>query len=202
MSHRPAFSSYEKGTWGFRLRASSFCSGAKGTKRPPGAAHGHLQCPIPPRPGPPFILRWSHQGAVHFHPARAKDRIPFLAPPAAALCWLNGIVFLQEESRLMLCPRGGLRCGSARRQCRAYLSSGVPWRGRAALGAAPTLRSNRPKLFRENRRLCRRGRSRIGSYGNTRNVVQIQAGAQCAPLQRNRNLCGGRMRPTPPIRGR
>ena len=41
---------------GFRLRASSFCSGAKGTKRPPGAAHGHLTMPYPAATRTPFIF--------------------------------------------------------------------------------------------------------------------------------------------------
>ena len=58
----------------FRLRASSFCSGAKGTKRPPGAAHGHLQCPIPPPPDPLFFLRWSHQGARLYPSGAGKDQ--------------------------------------------------------------------------------------------------------------------------------
>ena len=69
----------------FRLWASSFCSGAKGTKRPPGAAHGHLQCPIPPRPGPPFNLRGNHQGA-RLYPSGAgkgQDTAPYAARCAA-----------------------------------------------------------------------------------------------------------------------
>ena len=78
----------------FRLRAGMwmvspcgatyFARVGKVDKAPPGAAHGHLQCPIPPRPGPPLFLRGRHQGAVYLHPARAKDRIPLLTPPAAA----------------------------------------------------------------------------------------------------------------------
>ena len=130
MSHRPAFSSYEKGTWGFRLRASFFLSDEKETKESPGAAHGHFQCPIPPPPAPPFLLRGSHQGALYLHPARAKDRIPLLAPPAAqplaalppygcgvplagaaAPCWSNGFVLLQEQSRLAFSPRRAVSYG-------------------------------------------------------------------------------------------
>ena len=106
--------------WGFRLRAEMemvspcgatyFARVGKVGKAPPGAAHGHLQCPIPPRPGPPFILRRSHQGALYLHPARAKVRTPFLAPPAAAPCCLNRYLLLQERSRLAPIPRGAVRC--------------------------------------------------------------------------------------------
>ena len=43
------------------------------------------------------------------HPARAKTRISYLAPPAAAPCWLNRLILLQERSRLMFCPRAVVR---------------------------------------------------------------------------------------------
>ena len=98
------------GAWAFRLRASSFCSGAKGTKRPPGAAHGHFQCPIPPPPDPLFFLRGgATKGRSCIHPAQAKDRIPLLAPPAAAPCCLNRDLLLQVPSRLAFLHRGALR---------------------------------------------------------------------------------------------
>ena len=42
-------------------------------------------------------------------PARAKDRIPYLAPPAAAPCSLNRCLLLQELSRLSFYPRGAVR---------------------------------------------------------------------------------------------
>ena len=58
----------------FRLRASSFCSGAKGTKKPPGAAHGHLQCPIPPPPDPLFILRGPPSRTQKITYRRGKDQ--------------------------------------------------------------------------------------------------------------------------------
>ena len=58
-SPRPTWmrSGVQMGVWRFRLRASSFCSGAKGTKRPPGAAHGHLTMPYPAAPRTPCFLR-------------------------------------------------------------------------------------------------------------------------------------------------
>ena len=55
-----------------------FARGGKVGKAPPGAAHGHLQCPIPPPPDPPFILRGSHQG-VKLYPSGAgkgQDTVP------------------------------------------------------------------------------------------------------------------------------
>ena len=108
MSSSARSAKLRNGTWGFRLRASSFCSGAKGTKRPPGAAHGHLQCPIPPPPDPHLIYGGATKGQGYIHPARAKDRTPFLAPPAAAPCWSNKLVLLQERSRLLFRPRGAV----------------------------------------------------------------------------------------------
>ena len=97
------------GAWGFRLRASSFCSGAKGTKRPPGAAHGHLQCPIPPPPDPLFFLRESHQGARLYPSGAGKGQD---TAPRAARCrslLLEQAYLLQEPSRLAFPHRGTVR---------------------------------------------------------------------------------------------
>ncbi len=63
--------------------ATYFARVGKVGKAPPGAAHGHLQCPIPPPPGPPFILRESHQG-VKLYPSGAGKRQDTL--PHAARC--------------------------------------------------------------------------------------------------------------------
>ena len=53
-----------------RLRtASFFLSDQKETKESLGAAHGHLRCPTPPAPRPPF-LRWSPLWCRHSWPAR------------------------------------------------------------------------------------------------------------------------------------
>ena len=60
-------------------------------------------------PRTPVYLRGSHQGAVYLHPARVKDRIPLLAPPAAAPCYLNRCLLLQERSRLVFSHRGAVR---------------------------------------------------------------------------------------------
>ena len=90
----------------FRLWASSFCSGAKGTKRPPGAAHGHLQCPIPPPPDPHYFTGEPSRGSEGTQPAREKPRIGVCTPTAAAKRRLNDHPLLQEASRLPFRPRG------------------------------------------------------------------------------------------------
>ena len=64
---------------------------------------------MPPPPDPLFFLRGATKGQGCIHPARAKDRIPLLSPPAAARCSLNEYLLLQERSRLMLCPRVAVR---------------------------------------------------------------------------------------------
>ena len=65
----------------FRLRATYFARVGKVGKAPPGAAHGHFQCPIPPRPGPPLFLRESYQRAK-LYPSGAGKRQD-IAPRAA-----------------------------------------------------------------------------------------------------------------------
>ena len=90
----------------FRLRASSFCSGAKGTKRPPGAAHGHLQCPIPPPPDPLFFLRWSHQGAKLYPSGAGKDQDT--APRAARCAAVGGFAALRMRRTPCGCCRSVL----------------------------------------------------------------------------------------------
>ena len=65
------------GTLEFRLRATYFAHVGKVGKTPPGAAHGHLQCPIPPPPDPPFIYGGDTKEHNYIHPAREKDRTPF-----------------------------------------------------------------------------------------------------------------------------
>ena len=83
MSPSARSAKFRNGTWEFRLRASSFCSGAKGTKKPPGEAHGHLTMPYPASPGPPVFLRGSHQGA-RLYPTGAGKRQD--TAPRAARC--------------------------------------------------------------------------------------------------------------------
>ena len=76
--------------------ATYFARGGKVGKASPGAAHGHLTMPYPASPGPPFIYGGAIKECGKICPARAKDRIPLLAPPAAAPCWLNRRILLQE----------------------------------------------------------------------------------------------------------
>ena len=95
----------------FRLWASSFCSGAKGTKRPPGAAHGHLQCPIPPPPDPHYFTGEPSRGSEGTQPAREKPRMGVCAPTAAAKKRLNNHLLLQGASRLTFCLRGRAHAG-------------------------------------------------------------------------------------------
>ena len=60
-------------------------------------------------PGPPFVYGGATKGRDDIQPAREKDRIPFLAPPAAAPCWLNRLMLLQEQSRLAFFHRVAVR---------------------------------------------------------------------------------------------
>ena len=73
----------------------------------------------------------------YIHPARAKDRIPLLAPPAAAPRCLNRYLLLQERSRLAPIPRGAVRwslrlrgwCLGKGNGCNTlyFLVCGSPW---------------------------------------------------------------------------
>ena len=54
---------------------------------------------------PCFFYGGATKGRGYIHPVRAKDRIPLLTPPAAAPCWLNRLMLLQERSRLVFRSR-------------------------------------------------------------------------------------------------
>ena len=60
-------------------------------------------------PDPLFFYRGATKWRGYIHPARVKDRTPFLAPPAAAPCYLNRCLLLQERSRLVFSHRGAVR---------------------------------------------------------------------------------------------
>ena len=57
------------------------------------------------RPRTPIFYGGAIKTAGNNLPAREKPRIGFCAPTAAANRWLNVHLFLQEASRLPLCPR-------------------------------------------------------------------------------------------------
>ena len=71
--------------------ATYFAHVGKVGKTPPGAAHGHFQCPIPPPPDPPFNVRGSHQVVLYFHPARVKDMTLFTHRPLPLRVGLTGL---------------------------------------------------------------------------------------------------------------
>ena len=60
--------------------------------------HSVFLCRLPRTPC--FFTGEPPRGVEKICPARAKDRIPFLTPPAAAPCWLNRYLLLQEQLRL------------------------------------------------------------------------------------------------------
>ena len=100
--------------------ATYFALVGKVGKAPPGdGVWKNTPCFYAASPGPHLIYGGSTKGAAYLQPARAKDRIPFLAPPAAqplaalppygcgvplagaaAPCWLDRYLLLQELSRL------------------------------------------------------------------------------------------------------
>ena len=115
-----ALSSYEKGTWGFCLwtgrgmvspcGATYFARVGKVGKAPPGtASRKTLRVFMPPPPDPRFFYGGATKGRGCIHPARAKARIPSLAPPAAALCCLNRDLLLQVPSRLDFLHRAAVQ---------------------------------------------------------------------------------------------
>ena len=95
---------------GFALRGDLLCPRRQSRQSAAGGRrlekHSVFLCRLPRTP---VYLRGSHQGAVYLHPARVKDRIPLLAPPAAAPCYLNRCLLLQERSRLVFSHRGAVR---------------------------------------------------------------------------------------------
>ena len=60
--------------------------------------HSVFLCRLPPDPR--LFTGEPPRNVEKICPARAKDRIPFLVPPAAAPCCLNRYLLLQEPSRL------------------------------------------------------------------------------------------------------
>ena len=60
-------------------------------------------------PDPHLFYGGATKGQGCIQPARAKDRIPLLTPPAAALCSLNRYLLLQELSRLAFFHRVAVR---------------------------------------------------------------------------------------------
>ena len=94
---------------GFALRGDLLCPRRQSRQSAAGGGSRAFTMPYPAAPRTPVYLRGSHQGAVYLHPARVKDRIPLLAPPAAAPCCLNRYLLLQERSRLAPIPRGAVR---------------------------------------------------------------------------------------------
>ena len=92
----------------FALRGDLLCPRRQSRQNATGGGSRAFTMPYPASPGPPFDLRGSHQLAMYLHPARAKTRISYLAPPAAAPCWLNRLMLLQELSRLALSPRAAV----------------------------------------------------------------------------------------------
>ena len=97
--------------YGFALRGDLLCPRRQSRQSAAGGRrlekHSVFLCRLPRTPC--FSTGGSHQGAVYLHPARVKDRTPFLAPPAAAPCCLNRYLLLQERSRLAPIPRGAVR---------------------------------------------------------------------------------------------
>ena len=91
--------------------ATYFAYVGKVGKTPPGdGVSKNTPCFYAASPGPPiFSTREPPRGVEKICPARAKARIPLLAPPAAAPCWLNWRILLQEPSRLAFCPRAAVR---------------------------------------------------------------------------------------------
>ena len=82
----------------------------KRNQKTAGGGSRAFSMPYPASPGPPvFSTGGATKGRSCIHPARAKDRIPLLAPPAAAPCYLNKYLLLQERSRLVFRPRGAGR---------------------------------------------------------------------------------------------
>ena len=87
---------------------------------------------MPPAPGPPLILRRSHQEGGKIQPAREKAGMRVCAPTAAAKRRLNDHLLLQEAMRLPFSPRGraqvdgsaaGTYTGLAETCCETHLRS-------------------------------------------------------------------------------
>ena len=108
----------QKGTWGFRLRAGGngfacgrvpFAAVQKEPKDRRGRLTGIYNALSRLPRTPCFFYGGATKGRDYIHPAREKTRIPLLAPPATALCWLNWRILLQEPSRLAFIHRGAVR---------------------------------------------------------------------------------------------
>ncbi len=111
--HPPALLGCKRVRGDFAFGRVSFSSLRKKPKNRRGNASGktlRVFMPHPPRT-PYLIYGGAIKGQGYIHPARAKNRIPLLAPPAAAPCLLNRSVLLQELSRLAFSPRWAVPYG-------------------------------------------------------------------------------------------
>ena len=108
------------GAWGFRLRAGGdgfalrgdlLCPRRQSRQNATGGRrlekHSVFLCRLPRTPC--FFYGRATKGRGCIHPARVKDRIPLLAPPAAAPCFSNRYLLLQEQSRLATIHRAAVR---------------------------------------------------------------------------------------------
>ena len=116
--------------YGFALRGDLLCPRRQSRQSAAGRRrlekHSVFLCRLPRTPC--FFYGGAIKGQGCIQPARAKDRIPFLAPPAAqplaalppygcgvplagaaAPCWLNRYLLLQEPSRLTSIHRAAVR---------------------------------------------------------------------------------------------
>ena len=95
----------------FALRGDLLCPRRQSRQSATGVRrlekHSVFLCRLPRTPC--FSTGEPPRGVEKICPARAKDRIPFFTPPAAAPCWLNRLMLLQERLRLVFSPRGAVR---------------------------------------------------------------------------------------------
>ena len=113
-----------------------FARGGKVGKAPPGAAHGHLQCPIPPPPDPPFILRGSHQGARWYPTGAGKGQDT--VPRAARCAAVGGFAALRMRRTSCGCCRS-VFFEQAYAPTRAIAPSFPPSRGGSVVAPPPGL---------------------------------------------------------------